>query len=1355
MLKKRFLIITLLFPLLFFIPVDFVQGAVKSIKDDATGGDCYLIGNWDVAAKICTLTMDITETIQIDSNNITFDGNGHTITGSTGKGVNLFGRTGVTIKNLNIKQFSYGIYLYSSSGNTLTNNIANSNTSYGISLYYGSNNNTLTDNTTNSNGGGIYLSSSNSNTLANNTASLNTSYGIYFSSSSNNTLTDNTTNSNGGGINISSSNSNTLTSNTMLNNRNNFNLTGASDSDFDNNIDTSNTVDGKPIYYVKNAVNQVYDSSTNAGTFYCIKCDNVIIKDLTFTKNRVGIFLWKTTNSKIEDIFALNNFYGIILSSSNGNTLTNNTADSNTFYGIILSSSNGNTLTNNTADSNDIGIYLSYSSNNTVTGNIALNNFNGIYFFSSSNNALTNNTAQENFYNDVYFYAWLDSHCDNTVTNTTGSGGRPIKYFNSAVSLSNETLSELILCNADGSSINNITIDGSSTNKNNGLYLTRTDSSTIANVNSSNNRFGINLYFSSRNTLTGNTATSNNSRGIYLYDSSNNQIYKNNFISNTEQVYIVRGSGNVFNLAAPIGGNYWSNFDAPSEGCSDLNNDNFCDSPYVFTGGRDNLPRTKQDVWKNQPPSLSYSQEINYLIDGVNPNEGMINSTPFIFKVIYADADNNPPSRLQVIIDGGFVDLSADNSAAPELQDGNYVNGEQYKTERIISALGAHSYYFEASDGILTARLPLEGELNFDVQTIDPLILKYEPILYFHPDEDFYPMNVEAFVENSSLWDSQGLIEDKLLKAESDENPVSLDDLTPQGQEDTTNWYLQFSQDLQNKTPDPVKAKEEYQAMVTPTGTGEAKNTYYARKMEDSYADEQGIAHNFTVLQYWYFYAFNDFGAKVEKGNNHEGDWETVMVFLDKDSEDPQFVAYSQHHNEGRITDPIMQYGSIRRDWSSSEVDKQGDQIISFTALGSHANYPNNGENGRHDILLLDPIEKLFFANYDFTSIAGLHLTADNWQNKEIFNNNDLPKWIIDYQGRWGVDYPLDEPFNQKSGARGPNESEYDKFNHPVQWAGIDKIGQKTITEDLITTVNFIKSNTKMVFDSTLAIGTKITADLHNEVISFGQNIQNLLLAPYFWDITSTLINNTFNTEVSFTYNPEEMQSFGITDLTKLTVFVYDETGQIWQEVPSEVDVNNNLIKFNATHFSRYAIGIKKIQKIQFQDITDRVKIVEDKKHYDKETGIQEINFKIKNDTEEEIKGTMILAIENLEEGVEFLNPDDLTSLTLIFTDLPEDYDLKGIDFTDSYRYCLFTGTESDIPSAADKGTKNKLLKEKPIKDKRCSEISSDYPELAIFLEDVLPAHKFTEDKTLLFKVPSKKEKKFDYEVRVWGEAGE
>jgi hypothetical protein len=61
----------------------------------------------------------------------------------------------------------------------------------------------------------------------------------------------------------------------MSDNRNNFGVYGL----FDNDIDTSNLVDGKPIYYLVSASGTVIDSSSNAGTVYCINCDNVTIKD--------------------------------------------------------------------------------------------------------------------------------------------------------------------------------------------------------------------------------------------------------------------------------------------------------------------------------------------------------------------------------------------------------------------------------------------------------------------------------------------------------------------------------------------------------------------------------------------------------------------------------------------------------------------------------------------------------------------------------------------------------------------------------------------------------------------------------------------------------------------------------------------------------------------------------------------------------------------------------------------------------------------------------------------------------------------------------------------------------------------
>ncbi len=210
------------------------RSGTKFIHDDATGGDCTSIGIWAASSKTCTLTTDLTETIQIDSNGITLDGSGHIITGSgTGSGVYLRERSDVIVKNMNIRMFYDGIFLSSSSNNNITGNTANSNNHAGIELFYYSNYNTLSDNIANSNGyQGIVLRYSNhNNTLSGNTANLNDAYNIVLFDSNNNTLNGNTANSSRlYGIDLSNSSSNTLSSNTASNNSDGITLYDSSNN---------------------------------------------------------------------------------------------------------------------------------------------------------------------------------------------------------------------------------------------------------------------------------------------------------------------------------------------------------------------------------------------------------------------------------------------------------------------------------------------------------------------------------------------------------------------------------------------------------------------------------------------------------------------------------------------------------------------------------------------------------------------------------------------------------------------------------------------------------------------------------------------------------------------------------------------------------------------------------------------------------------------------------------------------------------------------------------------------------------------------------------------------------------------
>jgi parallel beta-helix repeat protein len=122
------------------------------------------------------------------------------------------------------------------------------------------------------------------------------------------------------------------------------------------------------------------------------------------------------------------------------------------------------------------------------------------------------------------------------------------------------------------------------------------------------------------NTLTYNTFALNESFGMWLSDSSDNLIYNNNFIDNTTQMYGYGGSGNVFNLDAPTGGNYWSDWTGP-----DADNDGFVDYPYVFDAGQDYLPWTEPDGWvcdlvvdlADQVLSLNLHHGINNSLDAM------------------------------------------------------------------------------------------------------------------------------------------------------------------------------------------------------------------------------------------------------------------------------------------------------------------------------------------------------------------------------------------------------------------------------------------------------------------------------------------------------------------------------------------------------------------------------------------------------------------------------------------------------------------------------------------------------------------------------------------------------------------
>ena len=322
----------------------------------------------------------------------------------------------VNISEFTVKDASYdaGIYLCHACYCNISNNNA-SNNHRGI-LLMDSSNNTLIHNTNNLNGGyGIRLQDSSNNTISNNNCSNNDDGITLSSGSSNNILTHNTANSNKwGGLVILRGTNNTLGNNTISGNKYNFHAEGIQD------IDTSNTVNGKSIRYLVNEKDHVIDSSLDVGYVGIVNSWNITVRDLILTNNLEGILLDHSSDSKIENVTVLNCEMGIYLKSSSNNTVTNNKASNNYITGIYLQNASDNSISDNNVSNNSWGIYLwDYSNNNILTYNtVNLNSFNGIGFF----NALNNNIYLNNFNNS-------DNVRPSGQTNTSWNSTSKITYI--------------------------------------------------------------------------------------------------------------------------------------------------------------------------------------------------------------------------------------------------------------------------------------------------------------------------------------------------------------------------------------------------------------------------------------------------------------------------------------------------------------------------------------------------------------------------------------------------------------------------------------------------------------------------------------------------------------------------------------------------------------------------------------------------------------------------------------------------------------------------------------------------------------------------------------------------------------
>jgi parallel beta-helix repeat protein len=115
--------------------------------------------------------------------------------------------------------------------------------------------------------------------------------------------------------------------------------------DYYHDIDQSNTIDGKPVYYLYNQSNLVFDGTTNIGFFGFIHCTNITIQNIDMTSLALGVLYVATSHSSVISCDFSNCWTAIgLVYGSESNTIRDCTSDG---ANIILAWSPHNVLRGN------------------------------------------------------------------------------------------------------------------------------------------------------------------------------------------------------------------------------------------------------------------------------------------------------------------------------------------------------------------------------------------------------------------------------------------------------------------------------------------------------------------------------------------------------------------------------------------------------------------------------------------------------------------------------------------------------------------------------------------------------------------------------------------------------------------------------------------------------------------------------------------------------------------------------------------------------------------------------------------------------------------------------------------------
>lgn len=384
------------------------------------------------------------------------------------------------------------------------------------------------------------------------------------------------------------------------------------------------------------------------------------------------------------------------------------------------------------------------------------------------------------------------------------------------------------------------------------------------------------------------------------------------------------------------------------------------------------------------------------------------------------------------------------------------------------------------------------------------LLRRFEPIIRYTQGEQFFPMDAASYVRACSLWVQQPNQLPEMLISTGE---LTLEMLAePRAHGTRATYFLKLVEPPELVELAAQRMKEGWPPKHKPVrfqaGPGRLARVGYTSRLVDALFSLSLLARGrvpgdtaaaaaltyqrilartpereryryygrilrqqeWVILQYWFFYPFNDWRSGFYGANDHEGDWEKVSIYLYENEQGefcPEWAAYAMHDASG---------SDLRRRWDDPELEQIGEHPVIYAGAGSHANYFQPGEYLTELTLpFLTPLvqfvdrlqrtwersiwgqpnqarwsrQNIFRVPFvDYARGDGLAIgpgEAQTWAEPILLD--PPPPWVTQYRGLWGL--YANDPFSGEDAPAGPmyqrNGTVRRAWFAPLAWAGLDR----------------------------------------------------------------------------------------------------------------------------------------------------------------------------------------------------------------------------------------------------------------------------------------------------------------------------